>query len=191
MERNIRLEKAKGDVTLASLHRDKARLVMIHLGATGEEADDLLRLSAPGYAMSGHFRVSQSGGKFRVKYRHQPYRAGNNPKNRPDVQAVRAYYRWRRSHLNKKPLPTLRSAWLRVIRIQLRDRRPDFTLRPYSCTFGPGPDKTAPLHYHVGHSNRSLLWGRYPPNRRLARRVRKLTVYPYYRVRGRYRKWRG
>ena len=82
-------------------------------------------------------------------------------------------------------------AWLKILRICWKDRKIDMTLHVYSCTYGKNPDETtAPLHYHVGHSNRNILWGKYPVDKRLAHRVRLLTVYPYYRVRRRYRKWR-
>lgn len=188
VERNILLEQSKGDVAVVNLRLYRARLLMITLGATAEEADDLLTRAgiANGYITSGHFKISQRDGRFDLKYRHQPYYGEHAPKNRPDQKAVNAHYRWWRSHLQKKPLPTRRAAWRRVLRLQLRDRRPDFGLRPYACTFGSWPDKTAPLHYHVGHGKRLSRRSR----RRLACRVRKLTIYPYYRARSRYRQWR-
>ena len=101
------------------------------------------------------------------------------------------YYRWKHSHQVKRPYVSRTLAWLRIVRIYWKEKRLDLTLHVYSCTYGRHPGvMDSPLHYHVGHSNQNILWGKYPPDKRLARRVRILTVYPYRRMRSRYRKWR-
>lgn len=183
--------EGRASARVPDLDRPLARLLLLHFGADEEKADWLLDEAARvdgRVLMNGHFWIAAGKGGFTVKYRREPY-PDCTPKLRPEQREINAFYRWKRSHRDKRPYSSRLAAWRRVLRFWIKDRRPDLNLRPYSCTFGKGPHKKAELHYHIGHSNQNILWGKYPPGKRLAHLVRKYTVYPYYRVRSRYRKW--
>jgi hypothetical protein len=87
-------------------------------------------------------------------------------------------------HGGKRRYQSRRRAWLVIFRIWIRERRFD-TLTPYTCRWAHHWDdgKTGLPHIHIGH-------GRYTAQQRLAHQVKLLIVWPYYRRRSRWRRFR-
>ena len=94
------------------------------------------------------------------------------------------YGDWRAGHHGKRRFRTRRRAWLVIARIWLRERRWD-TLQPYTCRWGPdwNAGRTAEPHIHIGH-------GKYTPGSRARYQLNKRVVWPFYRARSHWRRWR-
>lgn len=90
------------------------------------------------------------------------------------------YYTWRYQHGHKVSYPSRRSAqWARWRLLITRGRA---GLHPYRCRWGTrwyhGPQAAA-AHWHLGHKRRTRrTW------------LRAHVIWPYYRMRRRWRKWR-
>jgi hypothetical protein len=90
---------------------------------------------------------------------------------------------WCFQHKGKRVYPSKARAWRACWRIWLRQLHTD-DLRPYECTWRNeyARGRTSAPHIHIGHDRH---------RRTLGKRVRywrlRLTVWPYYRLRTRWR----
>ena len=93
------------------------------------------------------------------------------------------YNDWRFRHYGKRAYPSRCRAWLAILHIWLRERRFD-SLVPYTCryTARAGEGKAGESHIHIGH-------GRYTPQARARRRLRRMFLYPFFRARRRVKVW--
>lgn len=94
------------------------------------------------------------------------------------------YGDWRAAHYGKRRYRSRRRAWLAILRIWLRERRWD-SLQPYTCRWGPDWNKgrTGEPHIHIGH-------GKYTPGGRAGYWLNRHVVWPCYRARTRWRRFR-
>jgi hypothetical protein len=92
----------------------------------------------------------------------------------------RAYLDWRHAHYGKRVYRSRLRAWLAILRIWLRERRRPDALEPYACRYASrfGDGKASEPHVHIGH-------GRWTPQARARRRLRRMFLYPFFRARRR------
>ena len=96
------------------------------------------------------------------------------------------YHDWRACHSGKYIFVSKWHAWRVITQIWLREKHVD-TLRPYVCrwTYDYSAGRIGAPHIHIGHKKK--YW---TISQRMTRRWKKLTIYPYFRTRSRYRRFR-
>lgn len=113
----------------------------------------------------------------------------DNPERQARRLQKEQYHDWIRSHSGKNRYHTWQAACFGILRAAYRKRDWELLrkLQAYECTEGYLPGAASPPHYHVGNRKRPL---RHPRQKLHFWRL-KLLTWPFYRMRSRYRKWKG
>lgn len=98
--------------------------------------------------------------------------------------ARNGYHEWRAGHSGKQRFTSKHQAWLAVMQIRLREKRADRSLHPYTCRWANDyrAGRTGAPHVHIGHDRKHRTI-----EQRLLYYWRKSAVWPYFRLRGRWR----